>query len=84
MSAAKIITTGMGATEELDGSEAIGPGNVIVQPSCIGECKGPQSCIVFVGPLNLEMKEHGACTGGDGSNSAFDVSVLMMSTNPRE
>ena len=52
----EIIATSAGATEEFDGSKAIEFWSVIIEPAGIRERKGPEFGIIFVGPMNLEMK----------------------------
>ena len=80
-SAAKIITTGARATEQLNRGHAVGTGNVVIEPGSVRKCERPKARIVLVGPMDLKVKEHSAGAASDGSNGAFSVGVLMVCTN---
>ena len=57
---------------------------MVIEPGGVGEHKGPKLGVIFVRPMDLEMKEHSTGAGGNGTNGTLGMGILMMSSNARK
>ena len=80
----KVVTPGASSTEDLDRSETIALGSVIVDPSSVVESKWPEMGIIFIGPVYLHMHQHHMSRVSDSANSMFSMRILVMGASGRE
>ena len=80
----KVVTPCGSATEDLNGSETIAFGSVIVDPSSIIKSKWPEMGIIFIWPVDLHMHKHSMSRVSDSADGTFSMGILVMGTSGRK